>query len=77
MSALTQLIKPLSNCPGLAESQQIDFIERIDTRDLPPNEIRILEGDPYILLRNMDSRFRLAKARRCRAVQLRNRTVVF
>jgi hypothetical protein len=56
--------------------QQMDFIERIDTPDLPSNEIRILEGDLYILLRNMDTRSGLAKGGRCRAVQLRNRTVV-
>jgi hypothetical protein len=48
MSAFTQLIKPLFNCPGLSESQQIDFIEKIDIPDLRPNEIHILEGDPYI-----------------------------
>jgi hypothetical protein len=75
VSALTPLITPLSNCPGLFESQQINFIKKIDTSDLPPNEIDILEGNPYILLRNMDTRSGLAKGRRCRAVQLRNRTV--
>jgi hypothetical protein len=76
VSAFTQLIKPLSNYPGLSESRQIDFIKKVDTPDLLPNEIHILEADPYILLRNMDTRSDLAKLRRCRAAQLRNRTVV-
>jgi hypothetical protein len=31
ISAFTQLIKPLSNCPGLREAQQIDFIKKIVT----------------------------------------------
>jgi hypothetical protein len=44
VSAFTKLIKPLSNCPGLSESQQIDFTERIDTPDMLPNDIHILEG---------------------------------
>jgi hypothetical protein len=76
VSAFTQRIKPLSICLVLSESQQIDFIERIDSPDLPPNDIHILEGDPFILLRNIDTRSGLAKGRRCRAGQMRNRTVV-
>jgi hypothetical protein len=68
VSVFTQLIKPSSNCPGLSESQQIDFIERIDSPDLAPNDIHILEGDPFILLRNIDTRCGLGKGRRCRAV---------
>jgi hypothetical protein len=76
VSAFTQLIKPLSNCPGLSESQQIDFIERIDRPDLPPNDIHILKGDPFILLRIIDTCSGLAKGRRFQAVQMRNRTVV-
>jgi hypothetical protein len=74
--AFTQLLKPLSNCRGLSESHQIDFIERMETPDLPPNQIHILHGDPFILLRNMDTRSGLAKGRRCRAIQMRNRTIV-
>jgi hypothetical protein len=76
VSALTELIKSLANCRGFSESQQIDSIERIDTLDLPQNDIRILEGDPFILLRNIDTRDGLAKGRRCRVIQMRNRTVV-
>jgi hypothetical protein len=76
VDGLTDLIKPLSNCPGLSEAQQINFIESIDAPDLPPNEIHILEGDRFILLRTIDARSGLAKGRRCRALELRNRTVV-
>jgi hypothetical protein len=44
VSAFTQLIKPLSNCLGLSEAQQIDFIKKIDTPDLPSNDIPIYGG---------------------------------
>jgi hypothetical protein len=76
VSAFTQLLTPLPNCPGLSEAQQVDFIERIDTPDLPPNDIELLKGDPFILLRNIDTRSGLAKGRRCHAMEMRNRTVV-
>jgi hypothetical protein len=69
-------MKPLSNCPGMSESQQLDFIESIDTPDLPENDIQILEGDSLILRRNIETRSGLAKARGYRAIQMRNRTVV-
>jgi hypothetical protein len=71
ISAFTQLIKTLSNYPGLSEAQQIDFIEKIDTPDLPSNNIPILEGDPFILIRNIDTRSGLVKGRRCRAIQIK------
>jgi hypothetical protein len=77
VSAFTELIKPLSNYPGLSEAQQIDFIETIDTPDLPPTDIHILEGDPFILIRNIDTRSGLVKGQRCRATQIKNRTVAF
>jgi hypothetical protein len=63
VSAFAELIKHSSNCSGLSESHQIDFIERIDSPDLPPNDIHILEGDPFILPGNIDSRSGLAKGR--------------
>jgi hypothetical protein len=56
MSAFTELIKPLFNCPGLSEAQQIDVIKKIETPGLPPNNIHILEGDPFIVLRNIGTR---------------------
>jgi hypothetical protein len=70
-SAFAQLIKPLSNCPGLSEAQQIDFIEKIDTPDLPSNDIPVLEGDPFVLMKNIDARSGLVKGRRCRAIQIK------
>jgi hypothetical protein len=76
VSALTELIKPLSNCPGLPEAQQLEFIEMIDTSDLPPNNIHTFEGDRFILLLKIDARPRLAKCRRCRALQMKSRTVI-
>jgi hypothetical protein len=77
ISAFTQFIKPLSHCPGLSEAQQIDFIEKIDTPDLPSNDIPILKGDPFVLSRNIDTQSGLVKGRRCRVIQVKNRTVVF
>jgi hypothetical protein len=77
ISAFTQLIKPLSNYPGLSEARQIDFIEKIDTPDLPSNDIPILEGDPFVLIRNIDTRSGLAKGRRCHAIQIKSQTAVF
>jgi hypothetical protein len=56
ISAFAQLIKPLSNCRGLSEAQQIDFIKKIDTPDLPSNNINVLEGDPFVLIINIDTR---------------------
>jgi hypothetical protein len=53
ISAFTQLIKPLSNCPGLSEAQQIDFIKKINTFDLPSNDIPILEAGPFVLIRSI------------------------
>jgi hypothetical protein len=55
VSALVELIKPLTNCLGLSESEQFDVIEGVDTLDLPPTNIHILGGDPFILLLNMDT----------------------
>jgi hypothetical protein len=70
-------IKPISNYPGLSEAQQLEFIEMIDTSDLPPNDIHTFEGGPFFLLLNTDTRPGLAKGRRCRALQMKNRTGVF
>jgi hypothetical protein len=77
MSTFIQLVRPLSNCPGLSEAQQIDFIQKIDSPDLPSNNIPILEGVPFVSIRNIDTLSGLVKGRRCRAIQNKNRTVVF
>jgi hypothetical protein len=44
VSAFTELFKPLFNCPGLSEAQQVDILKKIETSALPPNDIHILEG---------------------------------
>jgi hypothetical protein len=75
--ALTELIKPLSNCPGLSEAQQLEFIEMIDASDLPPSDRHTFEGDRFILLLNADTWPGLIKGRRCCALHMKNRTVVF
>jgi hypothetical protein len=74
---LTELIKSLCNCPGLSEAQQLEFIEMIDTSDLPLYDIHDFEGDRFILPLNTDTRPGLAKGRRRVALQRKNRTVVF
>jgi hypothetical protein len=63
--------------PGLSEAQQIDVIKKIEKLDLPPDDIYILEGNPFTLLRNIGTRSGFIKDRRCRAIQMKNRTVVF
>jgi hypothetical protein len=74
--ALTQLTKPLRNCPGLSESQQTDFVEKMDIPHLHPSRIEILHGNSLILLRNISTRVGLAKGRCGRALDMRHRTVV-
>jgi hypothetical protein len=44
ISAFTELVKPLFNCSGLSEAQQIDVIKKIETSNLPLNDIHILKG---------------------------------
>jgi hypothetical protein len=53
--ALTELIKSSSNCPGLSEAQQLEFIEMIDASRLTPNDIHILGGNRFVLLPNTDT----------------------
>jgi hypothetical protein len=67
-SAFTELIKPLFTCLGLPEARQLDFIEMIDTPDMPPNDRYILEGDLFILLQDIETLSAFAKGRRCRSV---------
>jgi hypothetical protein len=38
----------------LSESQQLDFIKRINIHDFPPNDIYILEENPFQLPLNID-----------------------
>jgi hypothetical protein len=74
--AMTELVTPLPESPGLTKCQQIDFIEKFDTPDLPPHRLSFFKGDALILLRNLDTRSGLAKGRRCFVKKLLNRTVV-
>jgi hypothetical protein len=67
----------VSNCPGLSEAQQLEFIEMIDTSDVPPNDIHTFEGDWFILFLNPGPRPGLAKGRRCGSLRMRNRIVIF
>jgi hypothetical protein len=61
----------------LSEAQQIDVIKEIETPDLPLNDIHILEGDPFTLLRNIGTRSEFIKGRRSPVIQMKNRTVIF
>jgi hypothetical protein len=61
----------------LSEAQQIYVIKKIETSDLPLNDIHILEEAPFALLINIGTRSGFIKGRRCRAIQLKNRTMVF
>jgi hypothetical protein len=61
----------------LSEAQQIDFIEKIDPPDLSLTDIPILEGDPFVLTRNIDTQSGLVQGRCCRAIQIKNQIMVF
>jgi hypothetical protein len=76
ISAVTDLLTPLPESPGLSACQQVDFIERFDTPDLPVHRLVLFAGDALVLLRNLDTRVGLAKGRRCSVKQLRQRTIV-
>jgi hypothetical protein len=74
--AASEILTPLPNSPGLALPIQIDFVERLDMPDLPPSELLIVEGDPLLLLRNINTPAGLAKGRRCTPLNIGNRTVL-
>jgi hypothetical protein len=76
LRALTQLITPCKTNPGLNEAHQIDFIEKLDTPDLPPHISHFYEGDLCILLRNISTASGLVKGRRCWIVNANRRVVV-
>jgi citrate lyase alpha subunit len=61
VSAVTELIKPLPNCPRLSEVQQIDFIEKIDTLGLPPNDIHFFGGGSVHFSQNHEYPVRVGK----------------
>jgi hypothetical protein len=74
--AVTELVTPLPESLGLSRCQQMDFLQQLDTPDLPLHVLRLFAGDALMVLRNLDPASGLAKGRRCSAKQLRNRTVV-
>jgi ATP-dependent exoDNAse (exonuclease V) alpha subunit len=74
--ARSELITPFQNCPGLARAHQIDFVHSLNTPDLPPSVLKILLGDPLLLMRNVDTQAGLAKGRRGTAVRLGRRNLV-
>jgi hypothetical protein len=61
----------------LFEVQQIDVIKKIETADLPLNDIYILEEASFTLFRNIGIRSGGIKGRRSRAIRMKNRTLVF
>jgi hypothetical protein len=54
----------------------MDFIEKIDAPDMPVHCLFLLEGNPLILLRILDTASGLAKGRCCTAKALRHDTLV-
>jgi hypothetical protein len=72
----TDLLTPFPNCPRLPIQLQIDYIEALDTPDLPPSQFELLKGDVLLLLRNINTRAGLAKGKRCVATEMGQMTVV-
>jgi hypothetical protein len=48
----------------------------LESPDLPASELEILEGDIWLLLRNVNTREGLAKGRGCVAKEMGDRTIV-
>jgi hypothetical protein len=49
-----------------------DYVtKKTETLDLPPNDIHFVEGDPFILLRNIGTRPGFTKGRGWRAIQIK------
>jgi hypothetical protein len=44
LKALTELVTPSKSNPRLDEGHQIDFIERIETPDLPPHIVVFMKA---------------------------------
>jgi hypothetical protein len=76
ISAAITFVTPLRETPGLSLCQQLDFLEHFESPHLPCHVLSLFDGDPLVILRNLDTASGLAKGRRCSAMALRNRTVV-
>jgi hypothetical protein len=74
--ALTQLVTSIKSNRRLDESHQSDFIERIETPDLPSHILHFYEGDPCTLLRNIGTLLGLVKGRYCWVLDARERVAV-
>jgi hypothetical protein len=75
-SSFADPVKPMSNCPGLKESRQLDFIETTDDPDVQADNVCIPDGDIWILLRDINVGSIAAKGRCCYVTQTCNQTVV-
>jgi hypothetical protein len=73
---VTALVIPLQESLGLSTYQQIDFIEKFDTRQLPMHYQSFFDADVLVLLQNLDTRSGPTKGRRCSATELHNHTIV-
>jgi hypothetical protein len=76
VQAESRIESQFTNVRHLPRSLQVDFADNVEDPDLPPHVLNIFHGDPFVLLRNIDTRTGLAKGRRCTVVDLRNRTAV-
>jgi hypothetical protein len=59
--SVTTLIRRENYNPDLSECHQRDFIQNIESPDLPPHVPKIYQGDPCILLRNISTMSGLVK----------------
>jgi hypothetical protein len=73
--ARSELPVPFPNCPGLSAAHQLDFIHRLESPDLPSSELKLFQGDPLLLFRNVNTPAGLAKGRRCNAVNMHGSAV--
>jgi hypothetical protein len=76
LKALNQLVTATRPNPRLDEGHQINFLERIETPDFPPDVLHFYEGDPCTLFRNMSTLAGLVKGRRCWVIDAKERFVV-
>jgi hypothetical protein len=67
---------PIKPNPRLDEGHQIDFIEGIETADIPSHILRFYEDGPCTLLRIISTLSDLVKGRRCWVLDARERVAV-
>jgi hypothetical protein len=74
--SLTKIIQRQDYNPGIGLCHQRDFTESIDSPDLPPHVLKLYEGDPCMLLRNISTICGLVKGRRCWALESSDRLIL-